>query len=165
MSYGNTEKAEPNMTPLLDLVLQLVMFFMLCANFVMEQTSIEVKLPKAIAAKALDREDSDLIFLNVAMVKELDENNVEREVPRVFLPLTEREGQTDRLDNEVQVQNHMMRRAEREKRQTGNDKPHGVVVLRVDKLIPFEATYSFMRACRTAGYEKVQLRAERSTED
>ena len=55
MSHGSTEKCEPNFTPLLDLVLQLVMFFMICANFVMEQTSVEIKLPKAIAAKALEK--------------------------------------------------------------------------------------------------------------
>ena len=51
MSHGSTEKCEPNLTPLLDLVLQLVMFFMLCANFVVEQTSDKIKLPEAEAAK------------------------------------------------------------------------------------------------------------------
>jgi biopolymer transport protein ExbD len=36
MSHGPTSEgssAEPNLTPLLDLVLQLLMFFVLCANF------------------------------------------------------------------------------------------------------------------------------------
>ena len=50
MSHGSSDKCEPNFTPLLDLVLQLVMFFMLCANFVMDQTSVEIKLPDAIAS-------------------------------------------------------------------------------------------------------------------
>src|SRR4029079_343313 len=37
--------AEPNLVPLLDLVLQLVMFFMMCANFVMEENDQTIKLP------------------------------------------------------------------------------------------------------------------------
>jgi biopolymer transport protein ExbD len=61
----NEEKCEPNMTPLLDIVLQLVMFFMLCVNFVMEQVNEEVKLPTAIAAKALDRTQEYYHILNI----------------------------------------------------------------------------------------------------
>ncbi len=152
MSHGSTEKCEPNMTPLLDLVLQLVMFFMICANFVMEQTSVEVKLPKAIAAKALDKMD-EAIYLNV------------NDQGKVLLTPDQREGDIDTLDNEVQVQNYMIRQAEREKRRTGKDRPETVLVLRVDKNTYFEKTYAIMRACRVAGYDKVQLRAERSTED
>ena len=152
MSHGSTDKCEPNFTPLLDLVLQLVMFFMLCTNFVMEQTSVEVKLPKAIAAKALDKNDADVIYLNV------------NDQGKVLLTPDQREGDTDTLDNEVQVQNYMIRQAEREKRRTGKDRPQAVLILRVDKNTYFEKTYAIMRACRVAGYEKVELRAERSTE-
>ena len=41
MSHGSSssDKCEPNLVPLLDMVLQLVMFFMVCANFVMEQVN------------------------------------------------------------------------------------------------------------------------------
>src|SRR6267142_725701 len=99
MSHGSTDKCEPNFTPLLDLVLQLVMFFMLCANFVMEQTAVEIKL-----------------------------------------------------------KNYMKRQADREKARTGKDKPQSVLILRVDKNTYFEKTYEIMRACRQAGFEKVQLR-------
>jgi biopolymer transport protein ExbD len=153
MSHGSTEKCEPNFTPLLDLVLQLVMFFMICANFVIEQTSDAVKLPKAIAAKALDKSDKDVIFLNV---------NSEG---RVLLTPNQRLGDVDTLDNEVQVQNYMIQQANLEKRRSGKDKPEAVLVLRVDKNTYFEKTYAIMRACRAAGYQKVELRAERSTEE
>ena len=104
MSHGSTEKCEPNFTPLLDLVLQLVMFFMLCANFVMEQTSVEIKLPEAIAAKALDKNEDEPIFLNVS------------QQGKVLLTPDQREGDTDTLDNEIQVKNYMLRRAAAERR-------------------------------------------------
>jgi biopolymer transport protein ExbD len=147
MSHGSTDKCEPNFTPLLDLVLQLVMFFMLCANFVMEQTSDAVKLPEAIAAKALDKTDEDVVYLNV---------NSEG---RVLLTPDQREGDQDTLDNAEQVRGYMLRQAAREKRKTGKDKPQAVIVLRVDKSTYFEKTYAIMKACRQAGYERVQLRA------
>jgi biopolymer transport protein ExbD len=152
MSHGNTDKCEPNFTPLLDLVLQLVMFFMLCANFVMEQTDVNIKLPKAIAAKALDKAEGDVIFLNVS------------QDGRVLLTPDQREGSTDTLDNEVQVRNYMSRRAAAEKSRTGKDRPEAVLVLRVDHRTAFEKTYEIMKACRVCGYEKVQLRVERSNE-
>jgi biopolymer transport protein ExbD len=38
------------------------------------------------------------------------------------------------------------------------------LILRVDKLTPFEKTYKIMKACRLAGYQKVQLRVLRSNE-
>src|SRR5262245_30915284 len=101
MSHGSTEKCEPNFTPLLDLVLQLVMFFMRCANFVMEQTSDAVKLPEAIAAKALDKTDEDVVYLNV---------NSEG---RVLLTPDQREGDQDTLDNAEQVRGYMLRQAAR----------------------------------------------------
>ena len=46
--------AEPNLTPLLDLVLQLIFFFMLCANFVQEDLNEDIQLPTASQAVALD---------------------------------------------------------------------------------------------------------------
>ena len=57
--------SDPNLTPLLDLVLQLVMFFMLVANFVMDQVNETIKLPVAIEAKALDKTVDAYVILNV----------------------------------------------------------------------------------------------------
>jgi biopolymer transport protein ExbD len=151
MSHGSQDRCEPNFTPLLDLVLQLVMFFMLCANFVMEQTAVEIKLPEAIAAKALEK-GGDIFFLNV------------NEQGKVLLTPDQREGSQTTLDNAEQVKNYMLREAGREKAKTGQEKPQVVIVLRVDRATPFEKTYAIMKACRQAGYEKVQLRVLRSNE-
>ena len=61
-----SDRAEPNLVPLLDVILQLVMFFMLCANFVMEQVNEAIKLPDAIAAKPLDKRAGDYLILHDA---------------------------------------------------------------------------------------------------
>ncbi len=157
MSHGGSDKCEPNLVPLLDLVLQLVMFFMLCANFVLEQTSVAIVLPKAIAAKALTQAESYTIFLNV------DEKG------RVLLAAADQykdsEGRvTESLDNAAQVLTFLRRRAQEDRNAVGAaanaDAPlRSVIILRVHKLCPFEKTYPIMFACRQAGYTRVQLRA------
>jgi biopolymer transport protein ExbD len=160
MSHGSSDKCEPNFTPLLDLVLQLVMFFMLCANFVMDQTSVEIKLPEALSAKALEPTDRKVFYLNV---------NEKGEV--VFPPGA---GEKDSAGNDLLVANPdqlrvlMFRRAKEDKehiqRTEGREvKPdeqlRTLVILRVHKECRFEDTYKVMQACRTAGYVRVQMRA------
>src|SRR5947209_9909641 len=61
-----SEGADPNLTPLLDLVLQLIMFFMITINFVRaDQFDDAIKLPVATSAMALEPGSDDLIFLNL----------------------------------------------------------------------------------------------------
>ena|SRR5947209_5223524 len=154
MSHGSTDKCEPNMTPLLDLVLQLVMFFMLCANFVMEQTNASISLPEAIAAKALDKKEDYPIFLNinkegVVLLSKLDAAG---------------NGGVDHLDNEVQVKNFMDRRYKEDITAVKGDKgdsPRSVVILRADKNTPFEKVYKVMKSVRAAGYDRLQMRVVR----
>lgn len=63
--HGGTD--EPNLVPLLDLILQLVMFFMACTNFAKENISEAVRLPLAQSAKPIEEEDikTEKIYLNV----------------------------------------------------------------------------------------------------
>ena len=67
MSHGGSEDSgEPNLTPLLDMVLQLVMFFMMVANFTMEEVNADIKLPVALSAKAMDKSEmEDVLYLNI----------------------------------------------------------------------------------------------------
>src|SRR5438874_1788019 len=58
-------KAEPNLVPLLDLVFQLIMFFMVCVNFVSQQVNEDIKLPVAQSARPMDKTEVDVLFLNV----------------------------------------------------------------------------------------------------
>src|SRR5947208_6436694 len=58
-------KAEPNLVPLLDLVFQLIMFFMICVNFVSEQVNVDIKLPVAQSARPMDKGEVDVLFLNM----------------------------------------------------------------------------------------------------
>lgn len=156
MSHGSSDKCEPNFTPLLDLVLQLVMFFMLCANFVMDQTNVEIKLPQANTAKAIEATEQYVYFLNV---------NEKGQVifPPGDRPIDATGKEVETSDNPVQLLTVLRSRAKEDKLAAGpgnEDKPlRTLIVLRVHKQCPFEKTYALMKACRTAGYLRVQLRA------
>src|SRR4051812_37144385 len=69
-------KCEPDLTPLLDMVLQLVMFFMLCANFIMEQTNESVKLPVAVSAKSINKSQDRMVFINITYPDKPGEKSV-----------------------------------------------------------------------------------------
>jgi biopolymer transport protein ExbD len=155
MSHGSSggDKCEPNMIPLLDLVLQLVMFFMVCANFVMEQINETIKLPEAVVAKPIEKKDEYVIFLNV--------NNK----GEVLLSALDAPSDDDRtLTNPARVQTYMKRRYEEDIRAAGGDKskpPRSLLIIRADKECEFDKVYAVMKACRMAGYERAQLRAIR----
>jgi biopolymer transport protein ExbD len=142
-------KCDPNLTPLLDMVLQLIMFFMLCANFVNEQINEGIKLPQAIAAKALDKTVDDYHILNV------DEKGV-----------TTSGGQT--MDSAGKVQTYMRNAYELDKarmnargkaKEWEAGKGRSLVILRAHKDCTFKQVYDVMTACRIAGYSDIQLRA------
>jgi biopolymer transport protein ExbD len=147
MSHGSIDRGEPNFTPLLDLVLQLIMFFMLSANFVMEQTAVEIRLPESLAAKAVEKTAESIFFLNV------------NKEGRVILTPDQWEGDIHTLDNAVQVENYLRRRANEELRRTKKNQLETILILRVDRETEFRKTFEIMNACRRVGYERVQLRA------
>jgi biopolymer transport protein ExbD len=65
MSHGADDNtAEPDLTPLLDLVLQLLMFFIINVNFVSDQVNPDIKLPRSTSARPSDKPTDGMIILN-----------------------------------------------------------------------------------------------------
>lgn len=50
---GSGQKAEPNLTPILDMVFQLITFFMLVINFKSASMDLELKLPVLGSARII----------------------------------------------------------------------------------------------------------------
>lgn len=81
-----------NMTPLIDCVLQLLIFFMLSSSFVL-QTGIHVDLPRARAPKLQDEQD---IVITITRTNEIflnDEKMTSDQLPIALLELLTRSGQ------------------------------------------------------------------------
>jgi biopolymer transport protein ExbD len=147
---GGTEvKAEPNLTPLLDLVLQLVMFFLLVANFSVVQANKDIDLPKATSAKPVVKE-TDVRYLNV---NEKGETLVvgRREPLRTLLEVEDYLKQESAL-----IKKKLKDEGKAEELQT-------IIVIRADKRTDYKPVYEVMQVCKKAGFRKLQLNAMTAT--
>jgi biopolymer transport protein ExbD len=136
--------ADPNLTPLLDVVLQLIMFFMITVNFVQtEALNEDVNLPSAQAAVPLAENADDYIFLNMNRKGKLV-------------------GYLEDLNNEVKLRAHLMREAEARRRAAQEKGRKGdvniVIVLRADKEARYADIWHVLDTCQKAGYKRWQLR-------
>jgi biopolymer transport protein ExbD len=156
MSHGGRlTNAEPNLVPLLDLVLQLVMFFMMCANFVMEQVDQTILLPVAQQAKPMAETGPDVVFLNVTADGALLVTGRSK-------PLT--------TDAEVQVflqtvHDDALARAQAEAKRAKREPPTEaptLVIVRAHRDVSFAQVYKVLSRCQAAGLRKLQLRAVRA---
>jgi biopolymer transport protein ExbD len=139
---GTAQDTEINLTPLLDLVLQLVMFFMLVANFVMDELSDKIKLPVASQAKPLTAKDINFMYLNVD------------KTGKVIVPIGEPKTSEEEIRFYLRqaAQNHVLG----EKRA----KDEVTVIIRADRDARFLHIHRTMMAIKAVGYKKLQLRAE-----
>jgi biopolymer transport protein ExbD len=138
------------------------MFFMVCANFVMEQVNETIKLPEAVVAKPIEKEEY-IIFLNV------------NKDGHVLLSALDAIGNDRILTNPARVTTYMKQKATFDYAAMGPnvDKtktpPRSIIILRVDREAAFvrapgsdkPGVYEIMKACKAAGYDKVLLRAIR----
>jgi len=139
-----TNRLEINLMPLLDLVLQLIMFFMLTANFVrMEQVNEGVDLPVAQSALPLKNSDDNLLYIHIG-------------------PNGDRFAAGAKLDTAVQLRDYL---------QTGKAeidrlaRVHGltgsapiVIVVRADKDASWGRVSDTLDECNRAGFRSWQMR-------
>jgi biopolymer transport protein ExbD len=143
---ASSEGIDVNLTPLLDLVLQLIMFFMITVNFVrVDQFDDAIHLPVATNAVPLDNTADEWIFLNLdgggKLVGALN---------------------TFTLDTPEKIKIHLAReketieRSARARGKTGEIKI--VVILRADKMCQYGDVWRVLNACQNAGFKHWQLR-------
>src|SRR5215471_17122736 len=70
-SIHSADQAEPNLTPILDMVFQLITFFMLVINFQTAALDMSLKLPVVGSARPVDKQSEDLLVLNVNLKGEI----------------------------------------------------------------------------------------------
>jgi len=149
VSHGSSDgKAEPNLIPLLDLVFQLVMFFMMVCNFAMENVNEDVKLPTAQSARPADKSEVEVLYLNLNSDGKVMVSG--RETP---------------LSSMAEVKYYLKSMADEAKTtQERNGDKSGilktVVIIRADKGADFAPVFDVLRECKQAGFNKWQLRAQ-----
>jgi biopolymer transport protein ExbD len=144
-SVGGDE-VDINLTPLLDLVLQLIMFFMITVNFVAaDQFDESISLPVAQSAVPLEATAEKWVFLNLDAKGKLvgTLGNMSLDTPekiKAYLVREkeglEREARAAGLKNELKI----------------------VIVLRADKNCRYRDVWQVIDSCQRAGFRRWQLR-------
>jgi biopolymer transport protein ExbD len=146
MAAAASEEADVNLTPLLDLILQLIMFFMITVNFVrVDQFDESIHLPVATTAMPLDNSAEDWIFLNMNASGQLVGNL-----------------STFVLDTPQKLKVHLMHEKESLERAAKNRGKTGeikiIVILRADKNCTYTDVWSCLNSCQLAGFKYWQMR-------
>jgi biopolymer transport protein ExbD len=151
-SAGGETHAEPNLTPILDMVFQLITFFMLVINFKAADYDITLKLPVVGSARPVDTKgESDLLILNINSKGEL---NVQGRI-------------VDNIPGYMKVEadaSELLARKKDSNFKKGDDLP-STVVIRADKRTPFERLNKVITAAQEQGFRKFALKALNKVEE
>jgi len=147
----SADKAEPNLTPLLDVVFQLITFFMLVINFSSENYDARVRLP--VAGSAHPVEEGDKAALEDRLVLNVDRQG--------HLLMT---GKVLTSTQALQEIKHQADLVKLNARAAGlKPDPSGglltTIVLRADRDTPFSSLYTLINACQANGFRKFALKA------
>ncbi len=143
-SLSSENRAEPNLTPLLDMVFQLITFFMLVINFKTAALDLNLRLPVVGSARPVEMQSGDLLVLNIDKEGTLKVyNNPIKDIPTY-------------IANEAQASLLAARRVN-PKFEAGADLPTTVVV-RADKETPFKLLNKVISSCQENGFRNFSLK-------
>ena len=152
-SVSNAAKAEPNLTPILDMVFQLITFFMLVINFKSAELDLSLKLP--VVGSARPRETAPGQSLLVLNLKR-DEKN-----PAGYLSVY---GQ---IKPDIEKYLKLESTEELKKRKWTVEDIRGenakelpvMVVIRADRTAPFSLLNRVIKSCQDNGFRDFALKA------
>jgi biopolymer transport protein ExbD len=144
MSEHNSDRAEPNLTPLLDMVFQLITFFMLVINFKGASMDLSLKLPVLGSARPLERHGKlEPLLLNI-----------------------DAEGRVTVQGKKIDVEQFITKEARVLKNQLqilGTPIENGElpvpVIVRADRSAPFHLVNRILKLCQDQGYRQFSLSA------
>lgn len=153
-SMSSEMRAEPNLTPLLDVVFQLITFFMLVINFSNDNYDQRIKLP--IAGSARPIEDGEKGAVEDRLVLNIDSQGhllMSGEVMPQHKAIQEIKHQADLVKYNL--------KAAGVKLNATKDLPT-TIVLRADRNTAFSSLFSLITACQANGFRKFALKAMNS---
>ena len=149
-SVSSESRADPNLTPILDMVFQLITFFMLVINFKSQTMDLTLKLPVVGSARPVEGAGQDLVILNI--------NN---------------QGQLKVYGNTVKdIAGHIGQEAAASLMAAQKVKPDlkagdelpSTVIIRADKTTPFGLLNKVIVCCQDNGFRKFSLKAMNKAE-
>jgi biopolymer transport protein ExbD len=152
-SLDTAKKAEPNLTPILDMVFQLITFFMLVINFKSASMDMDLKLPVLGSARPVDPGSQDLLILNITKDGALRILGQEFKDKAIESQIIVQAGASRQVAKKA---NHEMK---------DDDDLPSLVVLRADKSTPFQLLNRVIVDCQNNGYRNFALKASMKAAD
>ena len=144
---GSHAEGEADLTPILDMVFQLITFFMLVMNFKAAALDLTLKLPVVGSAMPVNTDGKEeLLILNLSPTGDLT----------VY-------GQKVELERYIAVEADVSRMAAKGKGveiKAGDELPT-TIVIRSDESSRFKDLYKVIKSCQDHGYRKFALKATR----
>lgn len=145
-SLKHAASAEPNMTPILDMVFQLITFFMLVINFKTASMDLSLKLPVVGTAKPVETKGAKQLFmLNVSVDGKLVVYNRPVADSAAYIA--------------KEAESYLRIARKRQPELKPGDELPTTVVLRADKGAPFGKIDAIIRACQDHGFRNFYLKA------
>ena len=146
MSGSSESSAEPNLTPMLDMVFQLITFFMLVMNVKAAALDQTLKLPIVGSARPVDTKgQEELLILNVSSEGKLNVYGIPHEVAHYIAGEAELSRQYAKGSKGVTIK-------------PGEELPT-IVVIRTDRDTRFSSLNKVIKSCQEQGFRKFALRA------
>lgn len=146
-----TGMAEPDMTPMIDIVFQLLTFFMIAINFENTKADERVKLPKDTLAKPPESKPKDELVLNIGFNRNAAGQKIN---PEAVLFYSGNEIALDRIKPELEQEKKFF------------EATHGKgalddvgVIVRADAEVPTGLVQLVVKSCQEVGYSKFSLKA------
>ena len=144
-------KADPNLTPMLDMVFQLITFFMLVMTFKSAEIDFNLRLPVVGSARPVSNEGrTGLLVLNVDSNGNLRTTQTIRDID-AFLAI---QAQATLLANHLTSADL----------EAGGELPT-TVVIRADRATPFAKLNRVIKACQNNGFRHFALKATEKEPD
>ena len=139
-----TIEGAPNLTPMLDMVFQLITFFMLVINFKSAALDLTLSLPVVGSARPVETSGQEFLVLNVNKEGDLKVSGIVQPVG----PYLAREAAASRLT------------AKRMNRDYKDDDPlPTTIVIRADRATPFHYLNRVIKTCNENGFLNFSLKA------
>ena len=136
--------AEPNLTPILDMVFQLVTFFMLVINFKAASLDTSLQLPVIGSALPVESGVSDVLVLNVMRDGRLRMNGEIRDVESCIAQEARSAKQSE---------------GGASSKSSATNELSTTVIIRADRTTPYHFVHQVIQACQTHGFRNFQYRA------
>jgi len=165
--HGSGSKCEPNLIPLLDVVFQLLMFFMMCIRLVNDENREEIMLPLATSLAPVQTDPDSLIvncrpfhlkdFERKVTADTLEELRQEFKEGEMCMYMVG-DKKPKRLDQFRFWLKTEYENAERSLRlQNKQGKVNTLIVLRADEASTWGKVFEVMQKCRDVGYTRLRV--------